>query len=115
MNEYRKAVEFLLSVPEEKFSDKISEAWYLDPGNEGSPLFYFCNQVLYFRYSNGKEYGCLTEVKRGPQIAFTPELTALIRSNKLLPSRPEDIKQDREMLEEFARLQELMDETIRES
>ncbi len=112
MNKYQAAVEYLLSLSEKDFKREISDAWFIEKTNPGHPLFYFCSKNLYYREEG---YGCPTEVKSGRYEAFNPELTALIRSNELLPSNPEDIKQDREMLEEFARLQELMDKTIRKS
>ncbi len=115
MDKYQILVEELLTIQPEDFLAEVECRWNNDHNNNKGCLFAYCSPNNYFLSYNNKICGCITQVKSGEDVAYTEELTQLIRNNPLIPESPNKIKQDRAVLEEFAKLQRHMDETIRKS
>ncbi len=109
MDKYQEAVEELLSLNPEYFSEIVNKIWNYPTKHKAGCLFYPCQKNLDERHFT---YGCLTQVRAGLQ-GETEEITKLIHSNKLIPENAWDIKQDRTQLEEFAKLQRYIDENLR--
>lgn len=117
MDKYQTLVEELLTIQPEEFPRIVRHRWSHDYDIDKGCLFSYCSpNNSYFTYNEDgsqESCGCLTQVKSGQEVAYTEKLTQLIRENPLIPANPEEIKQDRTVLEEFAKLQRLMDQTIR--
>ncbi len=115
MDKYDEAIERILTLDE----NKINDIWQEPLTDPAGCLFYHCapeqkvSACAHIR-PDGEQVGCLTQVKSGEYPAWTEELTNLIRSNPLIPDSEDFLYLlERKDLEEFAKLQRLMDQTIR--
>ncbi len=116
MDKYDEAIERILTLDE----DKIIDIWQEPLSDPAGCLFYHCapeqkESAHEHVRPDGKQVGCLTQVKGNRYyVAWTNELTELIRSNPLIPENENFLYLlERKDLEEFAKLQRLMDQTIR--
>ncbi len=104
MDKYTKAVRRLQNS--RTFKRDVLKAWNTYRSNENGCLFKFCTPPDSRSEAN---MGCLTMVKNPNTgcIAYTPELTAAIQADKLLPDSP--LKVTKKNILRFAYWQRKMD------
>jgi len=104
VDRYDEAVAYLREHPTE-----IGGIWYFPRRHAAGCLFAFLSPDSRRKHA-GNECGCPTMVKSGHYEAWTPELTAFVRSADI----PADGRLTRpEHLDTFAEIQRLADKTIR--
>lgn len=103
-DKYDEHIEAILTDPDP--ARKISQDW-----NNFGPLF----EALGPSRWNSIECGCPTQVKRALHVdpnykrSHHGAMDEEVRKSKLIPVDPTNIRPDRPMLEEFARIQRLAD------
>jgi len=112
-DKYEKQIDRLMAIEGEKeFKRDVLNDWAI-----GKPLFQFLTPSGKWINSeclnhNDRSTGCPVMIRMGCDEAWTDELTDMVRDNELIPARQDSIKQDREVLEEFARIQRHADATL---
>ena len=106
-NKYDVAIERLLAA--EDFKKAVYRAWEDPAGDESGCLFSFVTPNSN-SMCQGKDHGCLTQVKLGLYPAYTEALTKAIREDERIPDKWDGITP--ETLPVFKEWQERIDKEL---
>jgi len=104
-DKYDRAINYLKSHP-----DEIYDAWDDSLHKAHSP-FAHCTPSGHMDFVAHGRCGCLTEIRGGTKVGWTPELTDEIRNDGRIPSSPQGITVDD--LPVFAEWQRRLDKELR--